>query len=88
MKKIILVSLITATALLAGCEEETKSIDWYVDNPNDTYAVYSKCLKTGSGSQNCENAKRGAKILSFSHDPEVKKRFQEFFPEAPIPTFK
>ncbi|EPF2622793.1 TPA: EexN family lipoprotein [Yersinia enterocolitica] len=87
MKKMILSVLVISTGLLAGCQEETKSIKWYVDHPDETYTVYSKCLKTGSGSQNCENAKRGARSLSVSRDAEVQKRFQEFFPPAPIPTF-
>lgn len=88
MKKLIVLALVTSSVLLVGCEEETKSIKWYVDYPDETYTVYSKCLKSGSGSQNCENAKRGARKLSVSRDPEVKKRFEEFFPPQPIPIFK
>ncbi len=87
MKKRIVLALITYMALLTGCEEETKSIRWYIDNPDDTYVAYKKCLKTGSGSENCENAKRGADTLSVSRDPEIRKRFEEFFPPQPIPQF-
>lgn len=87
MKKLIVLALVASTALLVGCEEETKSIKWYVDHPDETYTVYSKCLKSGSGSQNCENASRGAKSLSVSNDIEVKKRFQEFYPAPKVITF-
>lgn len=85
MKKLIVLALVASSVLLTGCEEETKSTDWYAEHPDETFIVYSKCLKSGSDSQNCKNAKRGASYLSAATEDE---RFKKLFPSAPIPTFK
>lgn len=60
LKGIVVASVIVSVVLLSGCKEETKSEDWYNHHPNETFNVYSKCLKTGEASDNCEFARRAA----------------------------
>lgn len=75
MKKIILLALVTTAALLAGCKEEAKTYAWYSEHPDETYTVYSKCLKTGEASLNCEGARRAALAFSRGEDKDLVQRF-------------
>lgn len=75
MKKFILVSLVTATALLTGCKEDAKTYAWYKEHPDDTYTVYAKCLKTGEASLNCESARRAALAFSRGENKDLEQKF-------------
>ena len=63
MKKLIVLALVASVALLAGCEEETKTIKWYSEHPDEANAVNTKCLKSGIDSINCKNADRGLGVI-------------------------
>lgn len=54
----IALPLVTVTALLAGCKEEAKSVDWYKENGSELATVYQKCVASGDDSDNCKNAKQ------------------------------
>ncbi|BET64943.1 EexN family lipoprotein [Yersinia pseudotuberculosis] len=76
MKKFIVLALVASAALLAGCEEETKSERWYKDHPAETFTVYKKCLDKGDASLNCENARRGAISHMQLGDADTKALFE------------
>jgi hypothetical protein len=75
MKKLIVVALVASVALLAGCEEETKTYAWYKDHPDETYTVYKKCLETGEASLNCEGARRAAIAFGRGGDKDLEQKF-------------
>lgn len=55
--RLLTISLLTLSVfLISGCKEETKTTKWYKDHPEELKAVYEKCQKTGSASENCKNA--------------------------------
>ncbi|WP_343530182.1 EexN family lipoprotein [Yokenella regensburgei] len=55
--RLLTISLLTLTDfLISGCKEETKTTKWYKDHPEELKAVYEKCKKTRSASENCKNA--------------------------------
>ncbi|HEO8940812.1 TPA: EexN family lipoprotein [Escherichia coli] len=54
---------------LSGCIEETKSVDWWLAHPKETYKKFEECQKSGSDSDNCKNVKRAH--LSFERRKAV-----------------
>lgn len=75
MKNSMLLIMVTSAALLIGCGEEAKSYAWYSEHPEETYTVYSKCIKTGEASINCEGARRAALAFSRGKDEDLVQRF-------------
>lgn len=59
--------------LLSGCGEETKSIDWWRNNPTEAIQKIQECKSSGSDTDNCKNAK-----AAFQRNQQQ---------DAPIPTF-
>ncbi|EEG1124379.1 TPA: EexN family lipoprotein [Salmonella enterica subsp. enterica serovar Java] len=79
MPRIYYFFLITITSLvLSGCNDE-KSEAWYKKHPDETYVTYSKCLKNGESSNNCEFAMRAAIMFAQQGKPEIKKKFENLF---------
>jgi ABC-type nitrate/sulfonate/bicarbonate transport system substrate-binding protein len=64
--------------LLSGCKE-TKSEAWYKQHPDETYAVYTQCLKDGEASDNCEFAHRAALMFAQEGQPGVKENSRRYF---------
>jgi len=64
--------------LLSGCKE-TKSEAWYKQHPDETYAVYTQCLKDGEASDNCEFAHRAALMFAQEGQTGVKEKFEAIF---------
>ncbi|EKL4969415.1 EexN family lipoprotein [Escherichia coli] len=56
-------------ALVAGCKEETKSVDWWVSHPKETTEKYKDCIKTGEDTDNCTNVKQAGKVIADSYPP-------------------
>ncbi|MDR5617852.1 EexN family lipoprotein [Arsenophonus sp.] len=77
MKKIGFMTVMIGCVILLGCKEEVKSEEWYNQHPDETYNVYSKCLKDGESSQNCENARRAKNNFVNLGTEEQKTRFSE-----------
>lgn len=46
------------TALVSGCKEEAKTVEWYKQNPSELKTVYEKCKASGDDTDNCRNAKQ------------------------------
>lgn len=59
MRKIrLLTSGLVITLFLAGCGEETHSIEWYKEHDVERQTMYDKCIKEPNprGTENCRNA--------------------------------
>ena len=52
---------------------------WYKQHPDETYAVYTQCLKDGEASDNCEFAHRAALMFAQEGQPGVKEKFEAIF---------
>lgn len=57
MKNIIASLTVLSVFILAGCDEQPKSKQWYLDNPDQANIVVDKCNSSGDDSINCRNAK-------------------------------
>lgn len=57
MKLIIASATLISALFLAGCDEQPKSKQWYMDNPEDAKVQVDKCKTSGDDSVNCRNAK-------------------------------
>ncbi|EBS5995476.1 Eex protein, partial [Salmonella enterica subsp. enterica serovar Stanley] len=57
MKLIIASATLISALFLAGCDEQPKSKQWYMDNPEDAKVQVDKCKASGDDSVNCRNAK-------------------------------
>lgn len=56
MKSIATAGLVIISVFsLSGCFEETKSVDWWLAHPKETYKKFEECQKSGSDSDNCKN---------------------------------
>lgn len=69
---------LSGVILLSGCKE-TKSEAWYKQHPDETYAVYTQCLKNGEASDNCEFAQRAAIMFAQIGKPGIKEKFEIIF---------
>ncbi|WP_447214671.1 EexN family lipoprotein [Citrobacter pasteurii] len=69
---------LTGVIVLSGCKE-TKSEAWYKQHPDETYAVYTQCLKDGEASDNCEFAQRAAIMFAQIGKPGIKEKFEILF---------
>ncbi|MCZ8812489.1 EexN family lipoprotein [Escherichia albertii] len=60
MKTILSFLVLSMVSLfLTGCFEETKSRDWWEEHPKQAAEKVAECQKSGSDSDNCNNAKQG-----------------------------
>jgi len=72
------ITVITAAVFtLSACKDEMKSETWYKSHADETFKVYKKCLETGEGSQNCENARHAARLFSVSGDQSQQDKFTD-----------
>ncbi|HDZ2513845.1 TPA: EexN family lipoprotein [Klebsiella pneumoniae] len=69
---------LSGVILLSSCKE-TKSEAWYKQHPDETYAVYTQCLKDGEASDNCEFAQRAAIMFAQIGKPGIKEKFETLF---------
>ncbi len=70
MKSIATAGLVIISVFsLSGCFEETKSVDWWLAHPKETYKKFEECQKSGSDADNCKNVKRAH--LSFERRKAV-----------------
>ncbi|EFM9948133.1 EexN family lipoprotein [Escherichia coli] len=69
---------LSGVILLSGCKE-TKSEAWYKQHPDETYAVYTQCLKDGEASDNCEFAQRAAIMFAQIGKAGIKEKFETLF---------
>lgn len=53
LRIMMLVSLLA----LSGCGEETKSVDWWRNHPEDALKKADECKKSGADTDNCKNVK-------------------------------
>lgn len=57
MKNSLIVFCTALSFMLMGCGEETKSRDWWLEHIDDAKLKVEECLKSGSDTDNCKNAK-------------------------------
>lgn len=69
---------LSGVILLSGCKD-TKSEAWYKQHPDETYAVYTQCLKEGEASDNCEFAQRAAIMFAQIGKSGIKEKFETLF---------
>ena len=72
MNKIIVILTLTFIAMISGCDEEAKTTQWYRDHPDELKAVYEKCQKIGSASENCKNANEAHYQIQQLNAPTLK----------------
>ncbi|HGY2281750.1 TPA: EexN family lipoprotein [Citrobacter braakii] len=77
-KPIITLCVISGATLLPGCKE-SKSEAWYKQHPDETYKVYTQCIKDGEASDNCEFAHRAALMFAQTGKPGIKQKFETVF---------
>lgn len=77
-KPIVTLCVISGAILLSGCKE-TKSEAWYKQHPDETYDVYTQCLRDGEASDNCEFAQRAAIMFAQTGKPDIKEKFETLF---------
>ncbi|EAR1644316.1 TPA: EexN family lipoprotein [Citrobacter freundii] len=65
--------LVVVVLLLSGCGEETKSVDWWRNHPEDAMKQADECKKSGADTENCKNVKAAL--------------FRNKQQDAPVPTF-
>ncbi|EJJ8281100.1 TPA: EexN family lipoprotein [Proteus mirabilis] len=76
MKKLIILSAVVVSFFaLTGCQEETKSVDWWTSHPKETTEKYKECMKTGEDTDNCKNVKRAA--LNIANYPPMNEIFKQ-----------
>jgi uncharacterized protein YgiB involved in biofilm formation len=78
LKPLLALCAISGVILLSGCKE-TKSEAWYKQHPDETYEVYTQCLKDGEASDNCEFAQRAAIMFAQIGKPDIKQKFETLF---------
>lgn len=78
LRSLFTLSTLSGVILLSGCKE-TKSEAWYKQHPDETYAVYTQCLKDGEASDNCEFAQRAAIVFAQIGKPRIKEKFEIIF---------
>lgn len=59
--------------VLSGCGEDTKSVEWWRNNPDEAIKKAQDCKTSGDDSDNCRNVKSA-----------LQRNQQQ---DAPIPTF-
>ncbi|EMX1684492.1 EexN family lipoprotein [Escherichia coli] len=80
MRKTFISVIIIASSISSGCKDEEKSYSWYGSHPDETYDVYTNCLKDGDASDNCDNARQAA--IKFAHEEGYRNeegRFTKIF---------
>ncbi|EAO8023241.1 acetyltransferase [Salmonella enterica] len=65
--------LVVVALLLSGCGEETKSVDWWRNHPEDAMKKADECKNSGADTENCKNVKAAL--------------FRNKQQDAPVPTF-
>ncbi|HFP9391540.1 TPA: EexN family lipoprotein [Raoultella ornithinolytica] len=78
LRSFLTLCALTGVIVLSGCKE-TKSEAWYKQHPDETYAVYTQCLKEGEASDNCEFAQRAAIMFAQIGKPGIKEKFETLF---------
>ncbi|EHK0946970.1 EexN family lipoprotein [Citrobacter farmeri] len=78
LRSFLTLCALTGVIVLSGCKE-TKSEAWYKQHPDETYAVYTQCLKEGEASDNCEFAQRAAIMFAQIGKPGIKEKFEILF---------
>lgn len=78
LRSLFTLCTLSGVILLSGCKE-TKSEAWYKQHPDETYAVYTQCLKDGEASDNCEFAHRAALMFAQEGQPGVKENSRRYF---------
>lgn len=78
LRSLFTLCTLSGVILLSGCKD-TKSETWYKQHPDETYAVYTQCLKDGEASDNCEFAHRAALMFAQEGQPGVKEKFEAIF---------
>ncbi|HCA9524871.1 TPA: EexN family lipoprotein [Klebsiella variicola subsp. variicola] len=78
LRSLFTLCILSGVILLSGCKE-TKSEAWYKQHPDETYAVYTQCLKEGEASDNCEFAQRAAIMFAQIAKPGIKEKFEILF---------
>lgn len=77
-KRLLTLCVMSGAVILSGCKE-TKSEAWYKQHPDETYNVYTQCLKEGETSDNCEFAHRAAIMFAQTGKPGIKEKFEALF---------
>lgn len=77
-KRLLTLCVVSGAVILSGCKE-TKSEAWYKQHPDETYNVYTQCLKEGETSDNCEFAHRAAIMFAQTGKPGIKEKFESLF---------
>ncbi|MZG45528.1 EexN family lipoprotein [Dickeya dianthicola] len=78
LKPVSILCVISAIITLSGCKE-TRSEAWYKEHPDETYQVYTQCLKDGEASDNCKFAHRAALVFAQTGKPGIKEKFETLF---------
>ncbi|ESL99164.1 MULTISPECIES: EexN family lipoprotein [Enterobacteriaceae] len=78
LRHLFILCILSSVIVLSGCKE-TKSEAWYKQHPDETYAVYTQCLKDGEASDNCEFAHRAAIMFAQIGKPRIKEKFETLF---------
>lgn len=78
LRHLFILCTLSGVIMLSGCKE-TKSEAWYKQHPDETYAVYTQCLKEGEASDNCEFAQRAAIMFAQIGKPGIKEKFETLF---------
>ncbi|MCE0247016.1 EexN family lipoprotein [Klebsiella variicola] len=78
LRSFLTLCALTGVIVLSGCKE-TKSEAWYKQHPDETYAVYTQCLKDGEASDYCEFAQRAAIMFAQIGKPGIKEKFETLF---------
>lgn len=70
MKKLSFIAVaVVATVFLAGCKEETKSHEWWLEHPKEATEKYLECRKTGEDSVNCRNIDQVKRRIAIGYEP-------------------
>ncbi len=51
LNPVLTLCVMSGILVLSGCKE-TKSEAWYKEHPDETYKVYTQCLRDGEASDN------------------------------------
>ena len=78
LRSLFTLCTLSGVILLSGCKE-TKSEAWYKQHPDETYVVYTQCLKDGEASDNCEFAHRAALMFAQEASPGLRRNSRRYF---------
>lgn len=78
LRSLFTLCTLSGVIVLSGCKE-TKSEARYKQHPDETYEVYTQCLKDGEASDNCDLPTGQHLCLHRKASPGLRRNLRRYF---------